>query len=112
MWSAQDETKISKLSVLKPQQYPAFNLHRRQHPTAVGRASPDLLDSPTRTIAADVHHIASPSCARDSPVLAMPPVPIPGTAKQGSAYTAEKPLAKPEGDVEISKDVAGGMGKR
>lgn len=81
VWSAQDEIKISKLSVLKPRQYPAFNPYRRWHLAAVGRASPDLLDSPTLIITADVYHIAAPSHGWDSPVLAVPPVPIPGTAK-------------------------------
>lgn len=81
VWSAQDEIKISKLSVLQPWQYPAFNPYCRWYPTAVGRASPDLLDSPTLIITANVHHIASPSHGWGSPVLAMSLVPIPGTAK-------------------------------
>ncbi|CAM9982033.1 unnamed protein product [Bubo scandiacus] len=64
-------------------------------------------------ITADVHHIVSPLHRWDSPILAMPLVHVPGTAKYGSAYTAKKPLAKPEGDVvETSKGVAGEMGKR
>lgn len=77
MWSAQDEIKISKLSVLKPQQYPAFNPYHRQHSTAVGRASPDLLDSPILIITADVHDITMPSRGWDSPVLAVPLIPTP-----------------------------------
>lgn len=87
---------ISKLSVLKSPKYPAFNLYCRQHSAAVERASPDLPDTPTPTITVNGQCTTFLSCGWNSPILFVLLVPAPGTAKQGSAYIAKKPLAKPK----------------
>lgn len=87
---------MSKLSVLKSQQYPAFKLYCRQHSAAVGRERPDLLDTPTPIFTVNVQCITSLSCGWDSPILSVGLVPAPGTAKWGSASIAKKPFAKPK----------------
>lgn len=72
-----EQDKISKSSVLKSQQCPAFNLYCRQHSAAVGRVSPDLQDTPTLIITVNVQCITSLSCGWDSPILSIPLVPAP-----------------------------------
>ncbi|KAJ7398510.1 hypothetical protein BTVI_124720 [Pitangus sulphuratus] len=100
------ETKLMVFQIV-----PKSTAHR-QHSTTPGRVIPDLLKTPILIITASVHSITSLSCGWDTPILSIPLVLTPGTAKQESAYVAEKPLAKPEGDVvETSKDAAGEMEK-
>lgn len=82
--SSHCRTKISKLSVLKPQQHAAFNLYCRQQPAAGGRASPDLPDTPTPSTQSMSN--VSLSC------------PVAGIAPS-SHYIWSLPLAQQSGDL-------------